>query len=113
MEAREVAKLMLNSVNSTIGDVILGASTSALIASLAATIAPLLKPGDEVVVCEWSHEANIAPWLRCAAQTQSKVCWWTIDRASFDIPAAESISALVTPRTVLYLRCIFFLLFTR
>ncbi|HVT11475.1 MAG TPA: aminotransferase class V-fold PLP-dependent enzyme [Fimbriimonadaceae bacterium] len=46
-----------------LGKVILGASSSALCRMLSDCYAEVLGPGDEVVVAESGHEANVFPWV--------------------------------------------------
>ncbi|HET7587082.1 MAG TPA: cysteine desulfurase-like protein [Gammaproteobacteria bacterium] len=49
-------------------EIIFGPSTTAMIGRLARALAPSLKPGDEIVVTNLDHEANITPWRRLAQQ---------------------------------------------
>jgi len=59
-------------------EVILGPSTSSLLRMLAGCLVTTLEPGDEIVVSDCDHEANIGPWVdlerhgverRCCAST--------------------------------------------
>lgn len=45
-------------------EVIIGPSTSVLISRLSRALRPRLSPGDEIVVTNVDHEANISPWRR-------------------------------------------------
>lgn len=45
-------------------EIIFGLNSTTLIRTIAAGLHPLLKSGDEVVVTQLDHEANIGPWLR-------------------------------------------------
>ena len=49
-------------VNATPEEVVLGASTSANARHLARAFAPLVQPGDEIVVTNLDHEANVGAW---------------------------------------------------
>jgi cysteine desulfurase family protein (TIGR01976 family) len=60
MAARSVAEL-INAENES--EVILGASTSMLLRILALCLTETFKPGDEVIVTDCDHEANIGPWV--------------------------------------------------
>ena len=51
-----------------IGRVILGSSCTSLMHVLAHAIAPTIQAGDEIVVCEQGHEANIGCWLELEAR---------------------------------------------
>jgi cysteine desulfurase family protein (TIGR01976 family) len=48
------------------GSVIFGASSSQLCKMLADCYADGLKPGDEIIFAETSHEANVNPWFKLA-----------------------------------------------
>ena len=58
-EAHDFVRLLFNGSD---GEVIFGPSTSALLQMLATSYSRLLSPGDEVVVAEIGHEANVGPW---------------------------------------------------
>ena len=61
-----------------IGRVILGSSCTSLMHMLAHAIAPTVEAGDEIVVCEQGHEANIGCWLELEARG-AVIRWWTVD----------------------------------
>ncbi|MFK7961504.1 MAG: aminotransferase class V-fold PLP-dependent enzyme [Phycisphaerales bacterium] len=50
------------------GRVILGASCTSLVRNLADMHGRTLSPGDEIVICDEGHEANIGPWLELASR---------------------------------------------
>lgn len=58
---------------------------------------PRLQPGDEILVSESEHHANLVPWLMMAEQTGAKVVKWPIgaDR----LPDMAQLPALLSPRT--------------
>ena len=49
-------------------EVAFGANMTTLTFSLSRAIAPTISPGDEIVVTELDHHANVAPWARLAAE---------------------------------------------
>lgn len=56
-----------------------------------------LKPGDEIVITEAEHHANIVPWQELAARTGAVVTYLPVDEAGrIDISVADSV---VTDRT--------------
>ncbi|MFY0535786.1 aminotransferase class V-fold PLP-dependent enzyme [Nannocystis pusilla] len=63
------------------GTVVFGPSTTQIVFNLAAALGPSLQPGDEIVVTEADHEANVGAWRRVAAQRGAEVKLWRIDRA--------------------------------
>ena len=48
---------------------------------------PLLRPGDEIIVSEAEHHANLVPWLMVAQQTGAKVIKWTLGPDLLPSPA--------------------------
>jgi len=46
------------------GEIVYGSSTTQLLQNLARAFADELRPGDEVVVTNSDHEANVTPWVR-------------------------------------------------
>src|SRR5437588_783977 len=51
----------------TTEEVVFGANTTTINFLLAHAFARTLEPGDEIVVTELDHDANVAPWLLIAA----------------------------------------------
>jgi len=84
-------------------ELLLGPSTTQLLANLALSAAFALEPGDEVIVSDVDHESNIGPWRRMAALRGATVRTWTIDRpaaeAGADALSLETLDTLLTPRT--------------
>lgn len=81
------------------GEVVLGPSSTMLLRLLADGMADTLDPGDEIVVTNLDHEANIGPWMRVAARG-IKVRIWELNPASGALNL-EALDALLTPRTKL------------
>ncbi len=80
-----------------IGRVILGSSCTSLMHVLAHAIAPTIEAGDEIVVCEQGHEANIGCWLELEARG-AVIRWWTADpeTGSLDL---DSLRGVLSDRT--------------
>jgi cysteine desulfurase/selenocysteine lyase len=58
---------------------------------------PALRPGDEVVVTEMEHHANLLPWQRACARTGAILRWIPVtDEGRLDLDAAD---AIIGPRT--------------
>src|SRR4051794_9528434 len=51
----------------TVDEVVFGANTTTINFLLAHAVARTLEPGDEIVVTELDHDANVSPWLLIAA----------------------------------------------
>lgn len=79
-----VARLL----NADPGEIVFGPSASALLARLARALAPSLQPGDEIIVTDADHEANITPWRRLAERGVT-VRTWPVNTESWRLePAA-------------------------
>jgi cysteine desulfurase family protein (TIGR01976 family) len=78
-------------------ETVLGSSATVNLATLARSLAPLLQPGDEVIVSDLDHESNIGPW-RALAQHGAVVRTWAVDvtRATLDL---ADLQPLLSPRT--------------
>jgi cysteine desulfurase family protein (TIGR01976 family) len=62
-------------------EVVLGSSSTSLLSGLARAMAHDFRPGDEIVVTNVDHEANITPWLRLAEDAGRGVVvrFWNAD----------------------------------
>ncbi|GAB4167313.1 MAG: cysteine desulfurase-like protein [Thalassobaculales bacterium] len=78
-------------------EVVLGPSATALLDVLARSLAPSLRPGDEIIVTNADHEANIGCWRRLVAQGVV-IREWRIDPASLSLRLAD-LAGLLGPRT--------------
>ncbi|WP_318364312.1 cysteine desulfurase CsdA [Enterobacter sp.] len=58
---------------------------------------PRLQPGDEIIVSEAEHHANLVPWLMLAEQTGARVVKLPV--AVDGVPDIEQLPALITPRS--------------
>ena len=96
-DAHSFANLLMNGVD--VGRTILGPSSTQLIYMLAECYARALSPGDEIIICETGHEANVGPWdkLRDRGFT---VKLWKVDQATYQC-SLNSLENLFTNRTKL------------
>lgn len=78
-------------------ETVVGPSTTVNLATLARSIAPLLEPGDEVIVTDLDHESNIGPW-RALARHGAVVRTWAIDREHATLDLGDLLP-LLSPRT--------------
>lgn len=58
---------------------------------------PRLRPGDEIIVSEAEHHANLVPWLMVAEQTGAKVVKWPIGKGL--LPEPTTLETLLSSRT--------------
>ena len=80
------------------GGVILGANMTTLTYRLAAALAKTWGPGDQIVLSELDHDANVRPWVQAAATAGATVRWARVDPLTTDLPAGQY-AELVTSRT--------------
>lgn len=78
-------------------EVVLGASTTTLMARLARALRPLWDEGDEVVVTDLDHEANGGPWRRLE-ETGIVVREWKLREETARLEV-EDLEPLLGPRT--------------
>ncbi|MEM6438246.1 MAG: cysteine desulfurase-like protein [Pseudomonadota bacterium] len=94
-EGRAALALMLNAASPA--EVVLGSTSTELFDRLARALVQTWSPGDEIIVTEFDHEANISPWLRLAA-LGIEVRTWRLRPGEFE-PRLEDLEALLSPRT--------------
>jgi cysteine desulfurase family protein (TIGR01976 family) len=79
------------------GEVILGSSTSALLRMLAHCLGQTLRPGDEIIVTNCDHEANVTPWVELQRHgVILKV--WSVNPISYELDLTD-LEALLSDRT--------------
>jgi cysteine desulfurase family protein (TIGR01976 family) len=77
--------------------VALGPSTSQMLRMLADCLLESFNPGDEIVVAESGHEANIGPWVRLE-RFGLRVRFWELNQDSWRCELSD-LEALLGPRT--------------
>jgi cysteine desulfurase family protein (TIGR01976 family) len=80
------------------GGVIFGPSMTALTYRLAGALAKDWRPGDEVVVTQLDHDANVRPWVQAAERAGAVVRWAAVDAGTGELPA-EQYRDLLSDRT--------------
>jgi cysteine desulfurase family protein (TIGR01976 family) len=94
-DAHRLVSTLMNA--DRVGTVILGASTTQLCHLIANAMRDVIRPGDEIILAETGHEANIGPWLTLA-KSGAVIRWWKVDRDAQDCPLG-SLDALLSSRT--------------
>lgn len=84
-------------VNATPEEVVLGHSTTSNVRHLARAFAPLVQPGDEIVVTNLDHEANVGAWRELESRG-AIVREWGFDPGTLAL-TADGLRAVLTPRT--------------
>jgi cysteine desulfurase family protein (TIGR01976 family) len=78
--------------------VILGPNMTTLTYRLAATLTKQWRAGDELVVSQLDHDANIRPWLQAAERVGAVVKWAKVDVETGELPP-DQYDDLIGPRT--------------
>ncbi|OON67712.1 cysteine desulfurase-like protein [Hymenobacter sp. CRA2] len=79
-------------------EVAFGANMTTLAFAIARSLAAALQPGDEVLVTELDHRANVDPWLTLARDRGATVRFIPIDTATYTLDLTQ-LEQLITPRT--------------
>ncbi len=94
--ARERVATLLNAPSGQ--DIVWTRGTTEAINMVAQSyVRPRLKPGDEIIVSEAEHHANLVPWLMVAGQTGARVV--KLPLAGNRLPDVAALGALITPRS--------------
>ena len=94
--ARERVATLLNAPSGQ--DIVWTRGTTEAINMVAQSyVRPRLKPGDEIIVNEAEHHANLVPWLMVAGQTGARVV--KLPLAGNRLPDVAALGALITPRS--------------
>ena len=80
-----------------LGHVVLGSSCTTLMHVLAGAVGRTLTPGDEIVVCEQGHEANIGCWLDLE-RLGATIRWWKVNPATGSLDP-EDLRDILSDRT--------------
>ena len=93
----EATELFAKMINANSKEIIIGGSTSINLYVLSNALKYSLKPGDEIIVTNQDHEANISPWRRLS-EVGANIKEWKInpETAELDIETFEN---LLTDKT--------------
>lgn len=78
-------------------EVVMGATATQLFDQLAQALVQNWEPGDEVIVTNFDHEANIGPWMRLR-QNGINIKTWELPEGTHK-PTPESLEPLLGPKT--------------
>ncbi len=78
--------------------IVYGRSATQLTYDFSRALAPLWKPGDEVVVTRLDHDCNVRPWVQAAERHGLMVRWIDLDPATAELDP-ESIDGAIGDRT--------------
>ncbi len=91
-------KTMASLINaSDPSEVVLGPSTTQLLHNLSKSLVQTFNPGDEVIVTNCDHEANVGPWINME-KAGIKVKFWKINPVTFQMDVND-LEKLMTDKT--------------
>ena len=85
-------------LGATPGEISFGANMTTILFHVARAIGRTLKPGDEIIVTDLDHHANVAPWQALATERGAVLKWLPLNLETYrhEVGALES---LLSPRT--------------
>lgn len=85
-------KLFANMINADEDEILIGGSTSINLYVLSNALKKYISPGDEIIVTNQDHEANISPWRRLK-EVGAKIVEWKFnnDNQELEIPELENL----------------------
>jgi cysteine desulfurase family protein (TIGR01976 family) len=95
LQARQSVARLINAAHDE--EVVMGGATTALLFQLIQAILPQVRPGDEVILTNTDHEANIGAWLRLQA-AGATVHFWNVNPQTLELDLAD-LERLLSPRT--------------
>lgn len=95
MQARET---LADFLGATAGEIAFGANMTTLLFHIARAIGRSLQPGDEIIVTELDHHANVAPWQALAKERGAVLRWLPLDLDTYRHEAG-AFEQLLTERT--------------
>ncbi len=79
------------------GEIVEGPNTTILLRFLSEAMTGRLRPGDEIILTNVDHEANIGPWLKHQERGVA-IKWWRCDPETFELDL-ETLKGLMSERT--------------
>ncbi|MBS56471.1 MAG: cysteine desulfurase [Rickettsiales bacterium] len=93
----KATELFAKMINANKKEIIIGGSTSINLYVLSNALKYFLQPGDEVIITNQDHEANISPWKRLS-EVGANIKEWKINPDTAELEL-ESLQKLITNKT--------------
>ncbi len=84
----KATEIFAEMINANKKEIIIGGSTSINLYVLSNALRYLINPGDEVIVTNQDHEANISPWRRLK-ECGAKIVEWKFDKNTHELEISE------------------------
>jgi len=85
-------------LGATPGEISFGANMTTILFHVSRAIGRTLSPGDEIIVTELDHHANVAPWQALAKERGAVLKWLPLDLETYRHEAG-ALESLLSPRT--------------
>ena len=95
LAARDSVANLINARRSE--EVVMGGATTLLMFLFCRALAPGIRAGDEIILTDSDHEANIGAWV-ALAQQGAVIKFWNINRDTLQLEL-DDLQALLTPKT--------------
>jgi len=79
-------------------EIIFGQNMTTLTLHVSRSIGRLLRPGDEIILSQMDHDANVEPWVLLARDFDLKIRWLPFDTGTFEFDLSK-LDDLFTTRT--------------
>ena len=79
-------------------EIIFGQNMTTITLHLSRSIGRLLRPGDEIVLSQMDHDANVWPWVLLARDLELEIHWLPFDKESFEFDL-DVLDEIITERT--------------
>ena len=90
-------KLFADMINAKENEIIIGGSTSINLYVLSNALKKYINPGDEIIVTNQDHEANISPWRRLK-EIGAKIIEWKFNPSTHELEISE-LEKILTSKT--------------
>ncbi len=95
---REFRAAIADLLGGSADGVVYGRSATALTYDFSRALAKSWRPGDEVVVTQLDHDANVRPWIQAADAVGATVRWLELDPSTADLDLT-ALDDVITDRT--------------
>ncbi|MEQ1690764.1 MAG: cysteine desulfurase-like protein [Gemmatimonas sp.] len=94
----DARRVLADFLGASAGEISFGANMTTILFHIARAIGRTLEPGDEIIVTELDHHANIAPWQALARERGAVLRWIPLDLTTFRHETG-ALERLLSPRT--------------
>ena len=96
----KATKLFAKMINARENEILIGGSTSINLYVLSNALKKIIRPGDEIIVTNQDHEANISPWRRLK-EVGAKIVEWKFNKDSHELEVSELKKIISTKTKIL------------